>query len=184
MRVAAPLLALALVAPASAEPLPAPPPMMRAKRAIQTLATTLKERLGEALRDGGPPRGIEACKLVAQDLTAAVGAEAGVRVGRSSLRLRNPANQGPAWVQELLTQWGEGRVADYQPGHATVDGTFRFWKPIPVEGVCLNCHAAPDSLTAEVRQALEAGYPQDQATGFAYGDLRGVFWAEVPPEAE
>ena len=28
--------------------------------------------------------------------------------------------------------------------------------------------------------ALAASYPQDQATGFGAGDLRGWMWAEVP----
>lgn len=183
------LLALALTAPPTALAgdtgglADGPPPLMRAKKAVKQLAGTLKKRLGAALRDGGPPAGIAACKLVAQDLTAAVSADTGVRVGRSSLRLRNPANTGPEWVQELLTEWGEGRVSAYQPGHATEDGTLRFWKPIPVDGVCLNCHARPDALLPEIREALETAYPEDRATGFQYGDLRGVFWAEVPHEA-
>ena len=177
---AAVLLSLSLVAPALAEsPPPQSPPLMRAKKAVKQLAGTLKGRLGAALRDGGPPAGIETCKLVAQDLTAAVGEETGVSVGRSSLRLRNPKNTGPAWVQELLAEWGEGRASAYEAGHETVDGTLRFWKPIPVDGVCLNCHAATAGLVPEIRDALAEAYPEDQATGFAYGDLRGVFWAEV-----
>jgi hypothetical protein len=180
-------LALALVGPALAEPEsePAPPPrLMRAKKAVKQLVKTLKGRLGEAMRKGGPSEGVKACQLVAQDLTAATSNDTGVRVGRSSLRLRNPKNRGPEWVQELLEEWGEGRAANFQPGHAEVDGTLRFWKPIPVEGVCLNCHAKPDALVPEVREALAEAYPEDRATGFAFGDLRGVIWAEIAPEPE
>jgi hypothetical protein len=32
--------------------------------------------------------------------------------------------------------------------------------------------------------ALAGAYPQDRATGFAPGDLRGWMWAEVPKAAK
>ena len=38
----------------------------------------------------------------AQALTAKVASERGVKVGRTSLKLRNPANAGPGWVTAWL----------------------------------------------------------------------------------
>jgi hypothetical protein len=35
----------------------------------------------------------------------------------------------------------------------------------------------------EVKQTLAKEYPDDQATGFEEGDLRGWFWIEVPADA-
>ena len=54
--------------------------------------------------------------------------------------------------------------------HASIDGTLQ----------CLQCHGKVDDLAPEVRDVLAKNYPQDRATGFAAGDLRGWFWVEVP----
>jgi hypothetical protein len=54
--------------------------------------------------------------------------------------------------------------------------------PIRVGGLCLQCHGQPDDLAPGVVESLERLYPDDQATGFAEGDLRGWFWVEVPAE--
>ena len=45
---------------------------------------------------------------------------------------------------------------------------------------CLACHGPAEALDEEVRVALAELYPEDRATGFRSGDLRGWFWVEVP----
>ena len=53
--------------------------------------------------------------------------------------------------------------------------------PITTNGMCLQCHGekgtdvAPTTLTV-----LEALYPEDQATGYAADELRGVWVVEMP----
>ena len=54
--------------------------------------------------------------------------------------------------------------------------------PIKLAAPCLACHGPADDLDEDVRSALAESYPDDQATGFAEGDLRGWFWIEVPSE--
>jgi hypothetical protein len=44
----------------------------------------------------------------------------------------------------------------------------------------VTCHGGEEDLPREVVGALAEGYPQDQATGFSEGELRGWFWIEVP----
>ena len=46
-------------------------------------------------------------------------------------------------------------------------------KAIPTDDVCLTCHGKqiPEKLSAQ----LEKLYPDDQATGFSKGDIRGAF---------
>ncbi len=53
------------------------------------------------------------------------------------------------------------------------DGQFRFAKAIKVAPVCLNCHG--QTIAPEVKQALNEHYPNDLATGYRLGDLRGIF---------
>jgi len=44
----------------------------------------------------------------------------------------------------------------------------------------LQCHGARDKLAPGVADALKELYPQDQATGYAVGDLRGAVSVKIP----
>jgi hypothetical protein len=46
-------------------------------------------------------------------------------------------------------------------------------KAIPTGDVCLLCHGA--QLAPGVSQVLTELYPEDKATGFSMGDIRGAF---------
>ena len=43
------------------------------------------------------------------------------------------------------------------------------------------CRGSAGEIDEEVLAALAENYPDDQATGFIEGDLRGWFWVEAPP---
>ena len=127
---------------------------------------------------GGPTAAATVCAAEAQDLSREAAQNTGVAVGRSSLELRNPENAGPAWVRAWLQQQGKD-AADAQPMSTVEDGKARFIAPIAIEGVCLGCHGADDAISAEVREILTEHYPNDRATGYDVGDLRGAIWAEA-----
>ena len=57
----------------------------------------------------------------------------------------------------------------------------RLMRGIATEPGCLACHGA--QVAPAVRTAIAAHYPDDAATGFAVGDLRGGLWVEVPTTA-
>jgi hypothetical protein len=103
----------------------------------------------------------------------------GVDVGRSAVRLRNPANAARPWVQQYLDAAKilpppevDSRVVDLGDRVGLV-------VPIRLAKPCVSCHGPPEAIDATVRETLRQAYPADQATGFAVGDLRGVFWAEA-----
>ncbi len=155
----------------------------RARFAAKALGGKLKGELMAALTSGTPADALEMCAGNAGTLTRGVGAQTGVRVGRSSLRLRNPDNQGPSWVTAWLTEQGERPVSGVE-GFARVEETSqgkvaRFLVPIGVEPPCLNCHGPAESLESDVRARLGRHYPMDAAVGYAAGDLRGAIWAEA-----
>ena len=58
---------------------------------------------------------------------------------------------------------------------AAIDGKrqFRFMKAIPTGALCLQCHGS--SISPEVSARLAELYPDDKATGYATGDIRGAF---------
>lgn len=184
-------------APAPApEELAAPPPVGRApasdaerravdgaREAAQHLGRTLRTRLLAAMEEG-PEAGARVCAEEAQALSAQAAEERGARAGRSSLRLRNEANEGPEWVRAWLRAHGERPAEGVAPaaGVAGEPPVARFVAPIAVEGPCVLCHGDPAGIPAEVRAILAERYPRDRATGYAPGDLRGALWAELPVE--
>lgn len=167
--------------PAASPAVVAPDPALaRAAAAGQEFGSTLKGRLQEAMAAGGPPGAIAVCTEAAPAVAAEMERKHGVKIGRSSLRLRNPANAGPEWVQAWLRSTGERPAEGLTPVKEVVDGTARVLVPIAVEPVCVNCHGPVEGLSPEVKSTLAERYPQDRATGYAVGDLRGVLWVEAP----
>ncbi len=141
--------------------------------------TAMFARLMRTLREEveriGPAGAIEVCKTVAPKVARQVSEERGVRIGRTSWALRNPANVAPAWTDLVLhDRPTEPRIASARDGRLGV--TF----PIHIATSCLTCHGPRDTLDADVRNKIEAAYPRDRAVGFSEGDLRGWFWVEVP----
>lgn len=142
------------------------------------LLAPFKSSLMQALTAGmqeGPAAAIEVCSEKAPGIAAGLSVD-GVRMGRSSHKLRNPANAPPDWLVPVLESYTSG-AAELQP--VTVDiATNRhgYVEPIITQPLCLTCHGA--EIDAEIAARIEESYPEDQATGFAAGDLRGVFWVE------
>jgi hypothetical protein len=149
------------------------------------LATALASRLKAAVAEGGLVGGIEVCNMEAQDITADLYKPKGLSVGRTALRVRNPVNLPDAWEQEQLQKFeqalGEGQaITTLEAAERFEDGasvTWRYMKAIPTGGLCLGCHGA--NIAPEVRAEIEQRYPQDQATNFALGSLRGAFTVEI-----
>ena len=147
-----------------------------ARARIQSFATALQAALRQEMESGGPLQAIALCNMEAPAIAAAASRD-GWQVGRTALKIRNPANQPDAWEREVLQQFEQRRQAgeDWQTMEAskTSAGEFRFMKAIPTGPLCVACHGA--ALSAPVAAKLTELYPQDQATGFQPGDLRGAF---------
>ncbi|MCP4809406.1 MAG: DUF3365 domain-containing protein [Proteobacteria bacterium] len=183
---------LAVLIACSSDPAPAPAPVAEAPPAaprdskaeakaladanglLSELGQSFRSRLSEELKARGPVAAVEVCSTEAQALTAALSASSGGSVGRSSSKLRNPANEGPDWVRAWLAD-ADASTAGLSE---VVDGRARVLKPITIEPACLTCHGT--EIGAEVQTILGERYPDDAATGYAVGDLRGVAWADVP----
>jgi hypothetical protein len=101
-------------------------------------------------------------------------------MGRTSRRLRNPANAPAAWMEPLLDRYSAD--AALTAGQAVrVDAhTIGYVEPIRVQPMCLVCHG--DAIVPEIAERLDALYPDDDARGFREGDFRGLFWVTVQEE--
>ena len=134
------------------------------------LFTRLQQAFGE-----GPGAAIGACKIAAPEIAQAVSSEKALRIGRTSHKLRNPANVPPPWAVSYV----EDRHAE-PVWLANQDGRLAGLLPIKAMDLCLRCHGEEASIAKPIREALAKEYPGDNATGFKAGDLRGWFWLEIP----
>ncbi len=151
--------------------------------AIQKFASTLQGELMSAMQSGGPTEAIQVCNERAPEIARDISAETGIEIGRTSLKLRNQNNAPDRWerltLQGFEAQHAAGTpAADLPPRFGVVEAEdgeprFRFMAAIPTGGACLTCHGS--EVSGDVKHALERLYPEDQATGFREGDVRGAF---------
>lgn len=176
------LCAAALVAACEeAPPKPvSPAEMAEAAQALAPFKQGLMETLKTALTEGGPENAIDACKLKAPDIAQAAGGQE-LEVGRTSHRLRNPANAPEPWMEPLLQEYVNNPQDETARAVRLEDGRIGYVEPIHVRGLCLTCHG--EVVATEVMVRVHELYPQDRATGFREGDFRGMFWVKMRPAA-
>ena len=148
--------------------------------AAVALAGGLMRELMAALEEGDAVSSIGVCGEAASRIAAEVSEEKGVEVGRVALRLRNPANEPDAWERAWLEASrgtrGENPAAPLGEYRDLPDGRmeYAYLMPIYTAPLCMQCHGGPANLGPGVSEALAKAYPDDQATGFELGSLRGA----------
>ena len=138
----------------------------------------LKMNLKLALMAGmqkGPVNAISVCKDQAPAIADSLAVD-GVQIGRTSHRLRNPANSAPEWVDPVLRAYLE-EESDRAPRVVSLANNREgYVEPITIKPLCLACHG--ETLAPDVAAQIKSMYPQDEATGFKVDELRGVYWVE------
>jgi hypothetical protein len=155
------------------------PAVEKAEAAIGSLLQRLSGRLLAELRQGGPARALAVCREEAPGLTAQAAGDSGVKLGRTSHRLRNPENRAPAWAEALVAAAAGKKASEVGTTVVDLGDGVGVLRPIGTLPPCTQCHGAADRLAPGIAGLLREAYPQDRAVGFAEGDLRGFFWAEV-----
>ncbi len=161
--------------------------LLVSREVAMTMQARLKDELLQAISAGGPVAAIEVCQTRAPEIADQVGSEAGVRVWRTALRVRNPENTPDERAREVLEAFAQRLGAGEDAGTLesftrSDDGSARYMKAILTQPPCETCHGA--NIAEPVRKALAERYPDDQATGFVAGELRGavvVDWLAAPP---
>ena len=148
------------------------------KPIIKQFAESLKSELQQAMKTGGPVAAINACNTQAPVITHKSG-QAGWEVARTSLQWRNPDNQPDVWERKQLnrfqTQLTEGANPDTLWAVEETETHIRVMKAIPTQAICLTCHGDAATLNPDVKDTLSQLYPNDKATGYKLGELRGAF---------
>ena len=162
----------------------------KSRSTVNEYMQSLKGELQGAMQQGGPVNAIDVCKLTAPGIAGTYSAKTGWDVGRTSLKVRNPDNAPDQWEAGVLEDFEKRKaagesVADmefYEVTYHNGEKVFRYMKAIPTVGLCLVCHG--EQLDPEARKRISQVYPQDQATGFRTGDIRGAFTVIQPLSGE
>jgi hypothetical protein len=157
-----------------------------ARSAADALQRDLLTALTRAMAGSGPAGALAACVEKAPAIAASVSSAMSLDVGRTALRVRNPSNAPDAWEADQLAFFagaldaGEsaGRLERYAVERASEGWRVRWMRPILLQPMCTTCHGT--NIDSGVMEQISALYPQDAATGFSSGELRGAFTASVP----
>jgi len=154
-----------------------------AEKLTVQLAKDLKRELLSAMKEGGAVNAIKVCSEKASAITAAYAQDSIVMVKRVTDRTRNVNNRATKEEAAILARFADttktppAYISEWIP---TDSGKiFRYYQPIRVGQLCLNCHGAPEKISPAVLKALKKNYPDDLAIGYEVGDLRGMFVIEM-----
>jgi hypothetical protein len=176
--------ACAICFPARADDAP-DPRLAEARGLVKAFVGEMKPLLVSTVQEQGPAAAIDICADKAPGIAERLAADSGWSIRRVSLQPRNVDTATPdAWEREVLAALADKLAAGAetpQLNHAeVVDGRFRYMQGQPVEGVCLLCHGTDADISSDVRAALAQRYPDDRATGYGLGDLRGAISLQAP----
>ncbi len=144
----------------------------------------LGQKLKAAMSTDGPVAAVSVCKESAPAIARQLSVANDAKVTRVGTRVRNQNMGIPnAWQKEALTQFearlsqGE-KAADIEYWQVADNGhgksELRYAKAIAVQPQCLSCHGSAQDIAAPLAEKLRIEYPNDQATGYSVGQLRGA----------
>ena len=155
------------------------------KNASGALLKTLGGNLKKHLKAEGPVGAAKFCSVNAFPLTDKVSNEQGddVTVKRISMKPRNPANKPDAREEVILKSLQSLKESNVVLPEYLVERvnkeTYKFYKPLLInKGVCLKCHGDVGA-NAKLNSFIAKTYPEDKATGYMMGDLRGAIVVTV-----
>lgn len=163
------------------------------KSAAGALKNVLKSNLQKQMKEEGPLGAVQFCADKAMQLTDEVNAYAkkGIKVKRVSEKFRNPAN-APDNLDQVAFKYFATRKAETgeYPSEFILRQRykedkdieiFRYYEPLVMQDACMTCHG--DAIKPDVAAAIKGRYPEDLATGYKLGELRGLIAVQVTPDA-
>lgn len=157
------------------------------EKAARAASAAFVQKLGGALKaemqKGGPEQAILVCRDIAPQIAGELSRANGWRVTRVGTRARNPMlGLADDWEHKVLNDFRAraakgGKYPDMVFGEVVEIGGaphYRFMKAIPVQEACLACHGSAEQIPDGVEARLASAYPQDRATGYQVGELRGA----------
>jgi hypothetical protein len=159
--------------------------LMDARKVSSQLAEKVRGLLFQEIEKGGFPSAIRVCSETAQEMTLQFNAETGYHVRRISLKYRNPKNVPDAYEQRRLEEFNvlnqNKELSNEYSEIVEEQGKkyLRYLRPLLVAPLCITCHGPKENIPKEVKTLLAERYPDDRATGFLVGDVRGAITVKI-----
>lgn len=148
---------------------------------------TLGSQLRGAIEEDGIPHALEFCNVEAMPLTEELADRYNVTIRRATHRPRNQANRADQEELDAIQAYTRAIEGgnELTPRLVRQDDFIRFFAPIRVGmDLCLQCHGTPNSdITKNNLEVIRSLYPEDEATGFSMGDLRGIWSITLPADS-
>ncbi len=146
---------------------------------VASAGEKLSSTLMSKIQEGGIPEAVGFCNQSALPITRKMSAYHGAEIKRTSLKIRNPQNAPTEEETEVLNRFSEA-LAQGDSLRPVVqlekDGRPHYYAPILTQKKCLMCHGEINrELSVAVDSIIRSKYPEDLATGFKEGDLRGMW---------
>jgi len=138
---------------------------------------TLRSTLVKTIGGKGLAGALRFCNTEALALTSLY-ASGDVTITRVSDKSRNPKNELSVLDKE---QWDKYKTLvakndSVKPIIVIQNKEVNYYKPITMQGMCLNCHGTPKKEIPEnLLAVIDSLYPADKATEYKIGDLRGMW---------
>ena len=104
--------------------------------------------------------------------------ETGYQLRQVSSKYRNPKNKPDSFEEEARTEYEkDNNLSEYRGVDKIVaQKVLRYLIPLYIEEACLKCHSAKETVPGFIQE----DYPEDKATDYVFGDLRGAISVAVP----
>lgn len=148
---------------------------------------TLSSQLSGAIEEGGIPHALQFCSTEAIPLTEELTEQFGTDIKRATHRPRNPDNQADeeelGVIESYINSIETG--TELTPQISRNEDHVRYFSPIRIGmDTCLQCHGSPEThINSDNLNLIQSLYPEDQATGFSMGDLRGIWSVTLPADS-
>jgi len=155
-----------------------------AKQAIKNVGGKLKHTLMQKVKKGGFANAADFCATQANNIAkeASKTLPQGVRVQRITDKPRNSLNRATiehlkvfSYIKEKMNQGRTPPMVVKKIG----ENHFQIYKPLIIDGKCLNCHGDSSSRNQEAYKVISAKYPNDKAIGYQKGEFRGAFLVDI-----
>lgn len=152
---------------------------------VKVFMQALLNELEGAIKEKGLVNAVSYCSERALPITDSLSKAYNVSIKRTSFNYRNPKNKPDKYEAKALKYFEnkvkKGEKPEYYIQTFKRDGktVYRFYKPLFVKPLCLNCHGIEGkNIPKNVLEEILKRYPKDRARGYSVDNFRGVIRVE------
>lgn len=154
---------------------------------VEATQKVLASNLVGAIQEKRTEVALEFCNIQAIPLTDSMAVELQAHIKRVTDQPRNPdnlANESELeYIRSAKSDLSEGN--EVTPAIHYANGKVIGYYPIITNQLCMQCHGNENSqINQATREKIKTLYPDDQATGYDVGELRGIWVVEMEEQSE